>query len=94
MILTKKEVKALRVLGRLPPTETDWQVVMSTLKSEAGIGDEAEAEEVVASLEAHGLLTCDKRQTTPSYTTQAVPQRTLFRASLTSRGLSRIGGVR
>ncbi|MEM0343957.1 MAG: hypothetical protein QXU73_06915 [Thermoplasmata archaeon] len=90
--LSRKEVRALQVLRDLLPkigkfNETDWPSVMHALRTRAGIEDEAEAERVMASLESHGLVTCNKYQSTPSYSAQTTPTKILFKGFVTSKGI-------
>ena len=90
--LSMKEIKALRVLRKLLPkigkfNQTDWQSVMEGFRTEAGIDDEQEADKVMASLEAHGLATCNKSQSTPTYSSQTEPTRILFKGFITAKGI-------
>lgn len=92
LILSRKEVKALKVLRRLLPkigkfNEIDLQSVMDALKAEAGIRDEMEAERIMASLESHGLITYKIYQSSPSDLAQTTPTRTLFKGFVTSKGI-------
>ena len=92
LILRGKETKTLKVLKRLLPkigkfNYIELEPVMQALREEVGIRDQEEAEEIIASLESHGLANCNIYQATPTYSNQTALPKMLFKGFVTSDGV-------